>query len=209
MASNTDVNLTWDTVATATGYNVYRGTTSGALSGKTKLTASPVTTASYTDTTVVNATIYYYQVTAVNGTGESTGSNEAEAPFINLNGSTWTFTVKVLTNSCNKDLGTVTNFSAAITQAAGTSSFSGTTTNNGTSGSFTGSVSGQTVTITGSAPYTADGYAGTLDYQATATWSNTATAITLTGTTANYQFLYNGSTYCTGTLSFSGTSTGD
>jgi fibronectin type 3 domain-containing protein len=204
------VNLTWDTTTNATSYNVYRGTTSGGiLTNKTKVNTSPVTAVNYTDTTVANATIYYYQVTAVNSTGESTGSNEVEAPVINLNGSAWSMTLKVLTNSCNTDIGSVTTFSANITQAAGTTSFSGTTSNNGSTGTFTGSVSGQNVTITGSAPYTASGYAGTLDYQATATWSATTTTITLTGTSANYQFLYKGVTECTGTMSFSGSSTGD
>jgi fibronectin type 3 domain-containing protein len=191
------VNLTWNAVSGATGYNVYRGTASGALSGKTRLTATPVSTASYGDATVANATIYYYQATAVNGSGESTGSNEVEAPVINLTGSTWAISVTVLTNSCGTDLGTVTTFDSTITQAAGTTSFSGTTT--------TGSVSGQNVTMNGSVPYTSSGYAGTLDYQATATWSHTATAITLSGT-ATFQFVYAGATRCTGTMSFSGTS---
>lgn len=202
VVGNQNVNLTWNAVSGATDYNIYRGTASGALSTKTKLPASPVATASFNDTTVVNATMYYYQVTAANSTGESAGSNEVVAPVINLTGSTWSFSVHVLTNSCGSDIGTVTTFNATVNQGAGTTTFSGTMTNGGT---FSGSVNGQNVTMTGSVPYTASGYAGTLNYQATATWSNTATAITLSGT-ANYQFVYAGLTRCTGTMSLTGRS---
>lgn len=71
------VNLAWGTVSGATGYNVYRGTTqTGTVSGKSKI-ATGVSTASYTDATVTRGTTYYYQVTAIDSTRESAGSNEA------------------------------------------------------------------------------------------------------------------------------------
>ncbi len=70
------VNLIWDTVTDATGYNVYRGTTpSGSLSGKT-IIGTGISTANYTDATVTFGTTYYYQVTATDSSGESGGSNE-------------------------------------------------------------------------------------------------------------------------------------
>jgi fibronectin type 3 domain-containing protein len=70
------VNLIWNTVTGATGYNVYRGTTpSGSLSGKTRI-GTGISTANYTDATVTFGTTYYYQVTATDGSGESGGSNE-------------------------------------------------------------------------------------------------------------------------------------
>jgi hypothetical protein len=94
----------------------------------------------------------------------------------------------------------VTTRTATITQAAGTNTFSGTLTGGGT---FTGTISGQTVTINGSEPYTAKGYNGTLNFQGTTTWAKTATTITLTGT-GPWQFIYSGTTYCTGTMSFNG-----
>jgi len=71
------VNLTWNTVPGATGYNVYRGTTqTGTISGKTKIAAG-VTSAGYTDATVTRGTTYYYQVTAIDSSRESAGSNES------------------------------------------------------------------------------------------------------------------------------------
>ena len=74
---NAQVSLTWNASTGATGYNVYRSTTSGFY---TTALASNVATTSYTDTTVSNGTHYYYVVTAVNATNEESGpSNEANA----------------------------------------------------------------------------------------------------------------------------------
>jgi hypothetical protein len=65
-ASPTQVNLTWtastDNVG-VTGYNVYRN---GLL-----LTGTPVTTTSYTDTTVSPGTTYQYTVDALDGAGNA------------------------------------------------------------------------------------------------------------------------------------------
>ena len=67
--------LAWDAPAgTITGYNIYRSTTSGAFT--TKLNAALVTTLTYTDTTAVAGTTYFYVVRAVNATGESPNSNQ-------------------------------------------------------------------------------------------------------------------------------------
>jgi len=70
------VELTWTAGAEAASYNVKRGTASGGPYGTV---ATGVTTTSYTDTTVVNGTTYYYVVTSVNPQGESGPSNEASA----------------------------------------------------------------------------------------------------------------------------------
>lgn len=67
------VTVTWTAVTGATSYNVYRSTTQGAqgtLIGSTS-------TLSFADSTVVNGTTYYYQVTAVNSAGEGTVSVQA------------------------------------------------------------------------------------------------------------------------------------
>jgi beta-lactamase superfamily II metal-dependent hydrolase len=73
--SSGKVALTWNTVGSATSYNVKRGTTPG---GPYSTIASP-SGASHNDTTVVNGTRYYYVVTAVGPSGESANSSEIHA----------------------------------------------------------------------------------------------------------------------------------
>ena len=74
------VTLVWSAPASTggspiTGYNIYRGTTSG---GENLLLAvGNVTT--YTDETTTDGTTYYYQVSAVNASGESARSIERSA----------------------------------------------------------------------------------------------------------------------------------
>src|SRR6185436_18030466 len=65
----------WTAVSGATSYNIYRSTTSG---GET-LIQSGVTTTTFTNTGLTNGTTYFYQITAVNGAGESTRSSEVSA----------------------------------------------------------------------------------------------------------------------------------
>ncbi len=60
-----------------TSYSVYRGTSAGGESA-TAL-ASGLTANTYTDTSAVKGTAYYYKITAVNGAGTSPNSNEATA----------------------------------------------------------------------------------------------------------------------------------
>ena len=66
------VNLTWDTVADATSYNVYRDSS---------LIASPTTT-TFTDTALADGT-YLYEVSAVDGAGESTSKASVSATVNN------------------------------------------------------------------------------------------------------------------------------
>jgi fibronectin type 3 domain-containing protein len=61
--------------ATITNYKVYRGTSSGT---ETLLTTVGNLT-SFTDTSAVNGTMYFYKVSAVNSVGESGQSNELSA----------------------------------------------------------------------------------------------------------------------------------
>jgi len=73
--------LTWTapTVGGApTSYNVKRGTTGGT---EVTIASVPVPTVTYSDTTGVGGTKYFYVVTAVNSAGESAPSNEASATF--------------------------------------------------------------------------------------------------------------------------------
>jgi len=79
------IALSWSAVAGAAGYNVYRRTTAGSYNYASPLNgASPVTSASYTDTTAVNGTAYDYVVrTVVAGSAgapiESVSSTESAA----------------------------------------------------------------------------------------------------------------------------------
>jgi large repetitive protein len=71
--SSTRVSVSWDLVAGATGYEVWRSTTSGGPYTKLKtVSGSP-----YTDTTASPATTYFYVVRTVSAGG--TSSNSAQA----------------------------------------------------------------------------------------------------------------------------------
>jgi fibronectin type 3 domain-containing protein len=77
------VALTWDGSADATGYNVYRATSSrSGVSGAPVNGDAPVDDTSFSDTSVENGTRYYYRVTAVGSGGESPPSPEVSVrPF--------------------------------------------------------------------------------------------------------------------------------
>jgi len=68
-----EITLKWDAVPGATGYMVYRSTTSGSYGTALTQVEEPA----FTDTDVANGTIYYYVVTATDGTVESEMSGEA------------------------------------------------------------------------------------------------------------------------------------
>jgi hypothetical protein len=74
--SGYSVDLTWTASPSSgvTGYNVYRSTVNG--SGYAKITSSPVSGLTYTDSTVAASTTYYYVVTSVDGSGDESGYSE-------------------------------------------------------------------------------------------------------------------------------------
>ena len=72
---NNSVALSWTGVADATTYSVLRGTTSG---GETVL-QSGITGTTFTDSTAVNGTRYFYTITATNAGGTSDPSAEVKA----------------------------------------------------------------------------------------------------------------------------------
>jgi hypothetical protein len=76
-AGTASVDLSWTASTGATSYNVYRSTSSGGEG--VPAIATGLTGTSYTDTSVVGGTKYYYTVRAVNSTGTSVASNEASA----------------------------------------------------------------------------------------------------------------------------------
>ena len=74
-AGNNETTITWEAVAGATSYNVYRSTSQGSQGS---LIGSTSTT-SYSDSTAVHGATYYYVVTAVNSVGESPASTQSAA----------------------------------------------------------------------------------------------------------------------------------
>jgi autotransporter-associated beta strand protein len=80
-SGNAQVMLNWNLFPGATSYNLKRST----VNGGPYTTITNVTTASYTDTNVANGTMYYYVVSAVNVSSESTNSVQvAVVPSPNL-----------------------------------------------------------------------------------------------------------------------------
>ena len=73
--TNNGVNLSWSAAANATSYNVLRSTASGLEQSL----VTGVTGTTYSDTTAVNGTTYYYVVQSVNGLGGSAFSTEQSA----------------------------------------------------------------------------------------------------------------------------------
>ncbi len=73
------VALTWNaSISVAAWYNVYRSVVSGT--GFTKVSSTPGAVLSYTDTSVLNGTTYYYVTTTVDATNaESVYSNQVTA----------------------------------------------------------------------------------------------------------------------------------
>jgi fibronectin type 3 domain-containing protein len=72
-AGDNATTISWNAVAGATSYNVYRSTTEGGRAAK--IGAS--TTTSYVDSTAANGTTYYYRVTADNAAGEGSASTQS------------------------------------------------------------------------------------------------------------------------------------
>ncbi|MEI7816011.1 MAG: putative Ig domain-containing protein, partial [Desulfuromonadales bacterium] len=73
--SSTSVSLSWtDNSINETGFTVQRATAATFVTGLVSF-ATTANTATYTDTTAVVGTTYYYRVAAINGVGTSTYSN--------------------------------------------------------------------------------------------------------------------------------------
>jgi chitodextrinase len=66
--ANSSITIAWDASAGATSYNIYRGTASGAESSTP---VASVTGTTYTDAGLSSTPIYFYEITAVNSSGES------------------------------------------------------------------------------------------------------------------------------------------
>ena len=69
VASPGQIALSWSASPGATGYNVYRSTTSNG-EGATPI-ATNLSTTAFTDTSVTTGQTYYYEITAKNAAGEA------------------------------------------------------------------------------------------------------------------------------------------
>ena len=82
IADDHNITISWSAAAGATSYNIFRATTAGGES--TTPLATGISATSFLDTSVTAGTTYYYLVTAVNGAGASTASNEVSAKVVIL-----------------------------------------------------------------------------------------------------------------------------
>lgn len=84
--TNHSIGVTWAYVQgtdLGTGFNVYRSVVSGGPYTKLTTSALPITTLTFSDTTGMGGTKYFYVVTAIDAGGvESVNSNETFAIFI-------------------------------------------------------------------------------------------------------------------------------
>ena len=77
IAGDTQVTITWNPVAGATGYNIYWSIAPGVtIATGTKISGA---TSPYVQQALVNGTTYYYIVTAVNALGEGVASAQVSA----------------------------------------------------------------------------------------------------------------------------------
>jgi hypothetical protein len=73
VARSGQVALSWTASTGATAYNVYRGT---VFDGEATTPIATVTSTSFTDTSVTNGTLYFYEVAATNSIGISGDTNQ-------------------------------------------------------------------------------------------------------------------------------------
>jgi fibronectin type 3 domain-containing protein len=157
--SGGNVLLAWAPAANATGYSVYRATSSAGT--YKALTASPQPATIYTDGSVTPGTTYWYEVRASNAAGSSSASApvSATAPAAGQ-----AVTVTVSPGAATVDACKTLQLSAAVTGTAST----------GVTWYVQEGAAGGTVTSTGL--YTAPPTAGTYHAIATSSVSSSATA---------------------------------
>jgi autotransporter-associated beta strand protein len=88
-AINSQIVLAWNSVTSATGYQLLRSTATG---GPYSTIATGLTTTSSTDSSVLSGLTYYYVVAAANAGGTSAWSNQASATIAGVSSFIWTGT---------------------------------------------------------------------------------------------------------------------
>lgn len=132
------ITLTWNGVTGATGYRVFRGTTSN---GQSTTAITTVNGTSFTNTGLTNGTAYFYKVAAISATGQGPLSNEATAT------PTTSLTAPTNLTAVPRSGSVVLNW-GAVTGATSYRVFRG-TTSNGQGATAIASPTGTTFTNTG------------------------------------------------------------
>jgi endo-1,4-beta-xylanase len=161
-AGNAQVQLIWNPVTGATGYNVKRATTSGGP----YTTIATVTGTSFTDTGRTNGTTYFYVVSAFNANGESANSSQVSATPIAAN-----FTLSANPANLTINRGASGTSAITITRTGGFSS--------SVALSASGLPTGVTATFN---PASTTGTSSTLTLAASGTAALGMTSVTVTGT---------------------------
>lgn len=80
-SSTTAIGLSWTATDGATGYDIYRSSTSGGTFSRlgSEPTVSSGATVTYSDTGLSASTAYYYKISAINAAGESASTSEVTA----------------------------------------------------------------------------------------------------------------------------------
>jgi fibronectin type 3 domain-containing protein len=119
--SNTEIDLSWTAASgTVSSYNVFRGTAQGGESATP--VATLLTATSFADKSLSAGTEYWYEVTAINATGQGPESNESSAtttaPSVKLAtavGSSTSATVSAGQTATYQLVLTTANYSGTIT----------------------------------------------------------------------------------------------
>jgi hypothetical protein len=107
---NNTVSLTWNASSTATRYTIKRAQTSG---GPYNILGNPTTT-TYTDSTALNGTSYFYVVSASNSAGEGSNSGEINA----IPAATPSSTILTVSPSSSSSYGSPVTLTATVSSGA-------------------------------------------------------------------------------------------